>query len=178
MTIPPVEIRVNGRTIKYGDLSKFISSLPRNARGKATEHVAKFFAKRFYESDYTQPYKHVTRRSAYGGYRGHSPAGWKSDKQRRFVMARIRSGEFTPGAPQRSGAIAKGWKTRGSGVKTLLYNEAPGAVWVHDNRYQAMQPAMAGWPPTDDMIEENIDDAINDLALFIVEDFKMQMDRW
>jgi hypothetical protein len=178
MANPPVEIRVNGRRINYGDLSKFISSLPRNARGKATEHVSKFFMKLFYESDYTQPYKYITRRNAYGNYHGHNAAGWKSDKQRRFVMARIRSGEFTPGTPQRTNEIANGWKVRGAGISALLYNDAPGAVWVHDNQFQAMQPAMAGWPPTDDMIEENIDDALNDLALFIVDDFKMQMDRW
>jgi len=178
MADTPVEIKVNGRRIKYGDLEKFITSLPRNARGKATVHLVGFLAKRFYESDYTQPYKYISRRNAYGGYRGHDRAGWKSDKQRRFVMAKIREGKITPGTPNRSNKIAEGWKVRGSGVEAQLYNAAPGAVWVHDNNFQAMQPAMAGWPPTDDMIEENIDDALNDLTLFIIDDFKSQMNRW
>jgi hypothetical protein len=174
----PVEIKVNGRRIKYGDLQKFITSLPENSRAKATVHVSQFLVKRFYESDYTQPYRYISRKNAYGNYHGHNAGGWKSDKQRRFVMAKIRSGEFTPGSPNRSGAIAEGWKVRGKGGNSQIYNAAPGAVWVHDNDFQAMQPAMAGWPPTDDMIEENIDDAIIDLTNFIVDDFKMQMDKW
>jgi hypothetical protein len=49
------------------------------------------------------PYKYVSRESAYG-------YTFKSDKQRRYVMAKIRSGEITPGQENRTGRSEEAWQ--------------------------------------------------------------------
>ena len=45
-------------------------------------------------------YKYVSRKSAYG-------QTFSSDKQRRYVMAKIRSGEITPGRSNRSDKLSR-----------------------------------------------------------------------
>lgn len=196
---PPLEIKVGPRKITYGEFQKFISSLPIKSRGKATVHASHFLRQRFYESDYTQPYKYASRKMAYGNYRGHDGRGWKISgsspsgitysRQRAWFFWSVKNGRIPgwsfsggkishDGQPHRSGAIANGWEVTGKGVDTRIVNSAPGAVWVHDNKFQARQPALAGWTRLDDLIEENIDDAIEDTAYFIVMDFKRELSKW
>lgn len=89
------------------------------------------------------PYKYVSRASAYpdAPYR----PGYFSEKQFRFVMAKIRSGEFTPGSPQRTGELAKSWIKEGKGETAFLYNAAPYASFVIGDGTQARQPRGVGW---------------------------------
>jgi hypothetical protein len=89
------------------------------------------------------PYKRVRRATAYPNA-AYAP-GWFSRAQLRFVMARIRSGEITPGIPQRTGRLAASWDKVGSGEAAFLANRAPYASFVIGDGQQANQPRLVGW---------------------------------
>jgi hypothetical protein len=96
-------------------------------------------------------YKYVSRKAAYG-------KTFKSDKQRAYVMAKIRSGEIAPGSSHRSGALAAGWnyKLQGGGYGASVYNSVPYAGYVMGDGTQANQPRMVGWRMVADIVKTNI----------------------
>ena len=57
-----------------------------------------------------------------------APFVWSSEKQRRAVMAKYRSGE----AGGRTQELSRGWKVVGGGMKQIVANEVPYAVFVQD----------------------------------------------
>jgi len=101
------------------------------------------------------PYKYVSRASAYG-------ETFKSDKQRRYVMAKIKSGEITPGVENRTGSVSAGWgyKLQGAGYGSTISNSAPGAQWVYGDDSQAKQLGMVGHRKMSEVIKTNIDGAM------------------
>ena len=101
-------------------------------------------------------YKYVSRKSAYG-------QTFSSDKQRRYVMAKIRSGEITPGRSNRSDKLKSGWeyKLQGGGYGASIFNSVPYAKWVMGDSSQARQPAKVGWRTISAIISTNIKSAIN-----------------
>ena len=131
------------------DLAKFISEAPRLARGPMTEAAAKYLIgngrrglKRYY------PYKHVTRKRAY------PPSGWQSDRQRRYVMSRIRSGRIDPGVPHRTGRMQRGWVMTSSRTKTVVMNREKYTEYVM-GRGQANLNRLVGWRQVDSIIATN-----------------------
>ena len=101
------------------------------------------------------PYKHVTRKSAYG-------KTFVSDKQRRYVMAKIRSGEITPGYPKRTGKYQRAWKTTPQDAewsRVDVENASSGAEFV-GGANQARLNAMVGWKKAFDTVKDNIGAAI------------------
>jgi hypothetical protein len=97
-------------------------------------------------------YEYVSREEAYP-----EVGGFFSDAQRKYVMAKIRSGEMTPGSPQRTGAIANGWRMEGGGSDYVqLVNDAPGVEYVMGDGTQARQPRRAGWRTISEIIGTNI----------------------
>jgi len=59
------------------------------------------------------------------------PFVWSSEKQRRYVMAKISRGEWTG----RTQGLRKGWKPVGKGYKQIVVNEVPSAQFVQgDNQ--------------------------------------------
>jgi hypothetical protein len=68
------------------------------------------------------PYKHIARSSVF------RPT-FKSDKQRRFVMASIRSGSIEPGYPHRTGNYQRSWQRVGSGVASRIQGQLPHEGW-------------------------------------------------
>lgn len=96
-------------------------------------------------------YKYVTRKSAYG-------QTFSSDKQRRYVMAKIREGEITPGKPNRKGTLKAGWnwKPQGGGYGARIYNPVPYAHFVMGDSGQARQPAKVGWRKVMAVVSTNL----------------------
>ena len=102
-----------------------------------------------------QAYKYVSRERAYG-------QTFVSDKQRRFVMAKIASGEIDPGVPHRTGNTQRGYRlveTQG-GYRQSIQNAEKGAVYTRHDALQARLNALAGWRKTMDIISTNIKGAI------------------
>ena len=131
------------------NLAEFISSLPRNTRGLATEAAADYLiGDGRHGLKHYPPYKWVTRRRAYG-------KTFVSAKQRRYVMAMIRAGRIDPGAPHRTGIIQRGWRKEGRGAKVKIVNDARGVEWVHDDKKQARLNALVGWRKTSVITQSN-----------------------
>lgn len=88
------------------------------------------------------PYKYVSTAQA---------GGWKSDKQRRYVMAAIRRGEIS--VPyKRTQELSKKWKVLGTGRNQIIVNEVPYSKWVKDIKTQTQGHMLRGW----DVIQDDL----------------------
>ena len=97
-----------------------------------------------------QPYKYISLKKAYGGF--------ASDKQRRYVMARIREGSIDPGVPHRTGNTQRAWtmvETNG-GYGYTIKNPTEGAYFTASDEGQANLNALAGWRKVSKVIEDNL----------------------
>ena len=96
----------------------------------------------------------VNKQQAYIPYKYVSVAqsgGWKSERQRRYVMAAIRSGEIS--IPySRTQNLRKGWKTLGTGRNQIIVNEVPYSKWVKDIKTQSQGHMLRGW----DVIQDDL----------------------
>lgn len=105
------------------ELQDFFADLPRNVRGIATEAASDDLLGDGHRGLRHYPtYKYITRRSAFG-------KPFASDRQRRFVMAQIRSGRIEPGFPHRTGNYQRSWRREGSGVSSVIIGELPHEGW-------------------------------------------------
>lgn len=98
------------------------------------------------------PYAHVTFKNAYGG--------WFSDKQRRYVMARIREGTITPGKANRSQQFAREWDVLGYGRNSIIVNQTPYGPYLVGDTEQARMPQKIGWKKLGDTIKERMEQII------------------
>jgi len=98
----------------------------------------------------THPYKQTTRKAVYGRQ-------WESDKQRAYVMSKIKSGEIVLGQRQRSPTDASSGyavkETRG-GYGATITNEKPGAFW---SRVWNKWPR---WRTVNKVVDDNIKGAM------------------
>jgi hypothetical protein len=93
------------------------------------------------------PYRYVSRKTAY------PPTGWFSDKQRRYVMAKIASGDIQ--IPyRRTQSLRNSWETLGYGVNQIVVNENPAAIYAYDDKRQARQLGLVGWKKIGDTLKE------------------------
>ena len=134
----------------------FIGEYARVFRGIITEAVADYLigdevtpGTYYHGLGHYPPYKYVSRKSAYG-------KTFQSDKQRRYIMARIREGSIEPGYPHRFGTIQRGWQKGGTGAKAYIFNQAKGVEFVHGDDTQARQPAAVGWRRVSIIIKTNL----------------------
>ena len=96
-------------------------------------------------------YKYITMQQAYGGF--------VSDKQRRYVMMKIRSGEIDPGVPHRTGEFQRGWQYVTSPNSIKVTNDTPYGKYLMGDQ-QANMPRMGGWRQMMDVINSNLQGAI------------------
>lgn len=100
-----------------------------------------------------KPYKHVPIRKV---------GGFKSDAQRRFVMAMINEGKIRPGVPNRSFKSQNSWDliARNNGYRPVIVGEGEGNVYTRSDKLQSKLNALAGWRKVSDIISTNIHGAI------------------
>ena len=137
-------------------LQAFFKKLPAEARKIAAPAVATYLiGDDAHGLKHYVGYRYVSRKSAYG-------QTFSSDKQRRYVMAKIREGEITPGSPRRTNALKRGWayKLQGGGYGASIYNPVPYAGYVMGDATQARQPAKVGWRTMMAVVNTNINGAI------------------
>ena len=114
------------------ELAAKLDQLPDNAADFGVEYANEYVLNM--QRTYV-PYKHVSVAQA---------GGWKSDKQRRYVMAKIRSGEIS--VPyNRTQTLRKGWKLVGKGRNQIIANEVSYAKYVKDIRSQSQGHMLRGW---------------------------------
>ena len=140
-------------------LQALLKDLPQGAIGVAGEAVAHYLLGEDTGGGYTHglkhyvPYKYVTMNQAYGGF--------VSDKQRRYVMARINEGSIDPGAPHRTGELQRGWHHTPSSHGSIwtLSNRTPYADYVMGGRQSSMHN-LIGWRTAGAVIVSNLSGAI------------------
>jgi hypothetical protein len=142
------------------ELQAFFKSLPLRARGIAAEATSDDLIgdgsrglKRY------PPYKYIHRSSVY------RPT-FKSERQRRFVMAGIRSGRIDPGYPHRTGTYQRSWQRTGSGVGSRIQGELPHAGWP-DKLAKRI-----GWRESMEIIKSNLAHAVRHAESVISKYFK------
>jgi len=166
----PLDIKYQGRKIRsLAGIKEAIDQLPRRLRGKALEVGAKYLIKRY---KLYPRYKEVARKNAYP-----EVGGFFSDKQRRFVMAGIRNGTIQPGSPHRTRALKNDWRIVGRGVALSIVNENPAAVFAYHPLYQARQLEMVGWRNVEIMTEENIDDTVLEIEVYVYNEMGNELDK-
>lgn len=127
------------------ELMRVLSDMPTAIQDAVIPDMAEYLRDRMRQYS---PYQYVSYKSAYGG--------WKSDKQRRYVMAAIRRGDITPGVPRRTQTLANGWQVIGNDRNAILANEVPYSPYVQgeSSGQQARLPALAGWQGIDKVIPQ------------------------
>jgi len=147
-----IKFRVSG----VKEFKEFIKTVPRGVKIAAMREIATYIIGNDARGLKHYPaYKHVTRKEAYG-------RTFVSDKQRRYVMAKIRSGEITPGTPQRNNNYKRNWGFREQNSdwrRVDIENKAPHAGWV-GGLNQARLNAKVGWRKYTEIVRTNINGAI------------------
>lgn len=131
------------------ELRTLLAKVPDAVGGEAVDEVNKYLVNVLKQYP---PYKHVKYKDAYGG--------WKSEKQRRYVMARISEGTITPGYANRSQEFSRGWKTVDKGINSLIVNEVPYGRYLMGDTTQARMMGMIGWDRITFIIRERMPEII------------------
>jgi hypothetical protein len=93
-------------------------------------------------------YRYVSRARAYP-----EVGGWFSDKQRRYVMARIREGSIkTPYS--RTQMFRNAWRIKGNGQSALIVNESPVGEYLMGDGTQSRMAILGGWERVDRILED------------------------
>lgn len=96
--------------------------------------------------------------------RPHYPLAWTSERQRRFVMAKLRRENNLP--YQRTGRMVAAWRTEtapiDAGIAIMISNNSPAAPYVVGNRQQRYH-RQTGWYQVDDKVLELSEYTTNEL---------------
>lgn len=133
------------------ELKKKLGKLPTEAQDAGADEVYDYLLNvlRGYP-----PYKYVSRATGYDGQ------PWFSEKQRRYVMAAINRGDITPGSPNRTQIMSKGWKKHGTGRQAFLANEVPYAQYLMGDDTQSRHMQKIGWKTLAEVTKERLDKII------------------
>ena len=92
------------------------------------------------------PYKHVTMKQA---------GGWKSDKQRKYVMAKIREGSIIPGKSRRSNKLRDNWKIKVNKLSAQVHNQSTYGPYVQGGGDdQSRMHDLIGWKTVETIADE------------------------
>lgn len=100
-----------------------------------------------------QPYRSITRKSVYG-------SSFKTDKQRRWFFAALRSGEIH--VPyNRTQELRGSWKTAGDGRQQFVYSEdMPKAQYVMQDGHQNQLLKKMGWKTVETRMKERMSEIV------------------
>jgi len=143
-----MQIRFIPRGVK--EVQAFLWSIPRGMKKSVLGAMTKYFiGNQSHGLAHYSQYKYVTRKKAYG-------QTFVSDKQRRYVMARIREGSIDPGVPHRTGRGQRGWEmietTRGYTIK----NPEKSMYFSMSDKGQANLNRLAGWKTVSEKVASNM----------------------
>jgi hypothetical protein len=124
----PVKIYITG----YDTLWERMKRLPKEACNAAVEEANKYIVNQMQ----VQPPKPT------------QPFVWTSDKQRRYVMAKISEGGYTG----RTQALRNSWKTEGKGYEQIVISDSPYAQFVQDTN-QILGHKINGWVTVNQMLK-------------------------
>ena len=130
------------------ELQAWLSSLANGVRDEATRAVAEYLVgDESHGLKHYPPYKHVPYSSI---------GGFKSDKQRRYVMARIREGSITPGMSASNGYMRDAWSYKAQGSRYEIKNDTAYAKYLVGPGSQSLHSQRQGWRITVQTIKDNL----------------------
>jgi hypothetical protein len=146
-------------------VQSFLKSVPRGALKVALEAFTEYIVGNdAHGLKHTEPYKFASRKSAYG-YTGAKfengkpvPAGYFSKEQYRYVMAKIASGEITPGSPRANrGESSKAWRFTPiqGGYNYRISNDKIAQYWARDDYGQPRQIAKTNLRKVSKVLADN-----------------------
>jgi hypothetical protein len=90
--------------------------------------------------------------------------GFVSDKQRRYVMARIREGTIKPGFPASTGYFADKWTYSAKGSYFEIKNPTPYGEYLVGDFKQSLHSKKQGWRTITKNIQDNLQGAFRHAA--------------
>ena len=132
-------------------VNAYLKKVPRGTIPEAIEGVAEYIVgDSRHGLKHDDPYKQTTRKRVYG-------QTFKSDAQRKYVMAAIKSGEIkigvrTPNPTEASSGYKH--KMTNNGYNASISNEKPGAYWTRVWR------GWTNWRSTNKVVSDNIKGAL------------------
>lgn len=133
------------------NVQAFLRALPLGTKTVAGRAVAEYLVGDVSHGlRHYPPYKHVPY-SEIGGF--------KSDKQRRYVMARIREGTIDPGISASTGYFRDAWQISGEAPRYNIVNDVAYAGFLVGNAEQSLHSQKQGWRKISQTIADNIDGA-------------------
>ena len=140
-------------TVKNADkVSAWIKSLPRGVKAAAMRAISEYIVgDERHGLRHDVSYKYVSRKQAY------PPTGWQSDKQRRYVMAALKSGEIKIGRQNTPTNMSKTWRWEQDNSqwdRTKIAGKLP------FDRFPSRHNMLAGWRHYTEVIQTNLKGAI------------------
>lgn len=132
-------------------VNSFLASVPRGALRVVLQAFTDYvIGNDAHGLRHNEPYKYVTRASAYG-------VSFFTPKQRRWFFWALREGKIDPGSGVRTGTTSKAWKAvpMNGGYQMKITNDTPGGYYTRDDKGQARQPAKVGWRKTMQVVADN-----------------------
>jgi hypothetical protein len=130
------------------ELRAWLKALPNNIKEIAARAVAEYLV-----GDESHGLKH------YPNY-AHVPwsqvGGFVSDKQRRYVMARIREGSIEPGVSSSNGYFRDAWQYKAQGSRYVITNDVGYAKYLVGPGSQSRRAIAQGWRTTVQNISDNM----------------------
>ena len=132
------------------EVQAWLKSLAKEVQKAATEAVAKYIVgDETHGLKHYPPYKHVPWADI---------GGFVSDKQRRYVMARIREGSITPGVSQSNGYLREAWQYKTQGTAYQITNDVSYAKYLVGGQ-QSRRAIAQGWRFFMDTVKSNLQGA-------------------
>jgi len=130
------------------ELQAFLKKLPRGSLRVGLRAFSEYvLGNERHGLRHTEPYKYVTRKSAYG-------ITFFTEKQRRWFWA---NGGPDMIGNNRTGESAKAWTLveKQGGYQISLYNPTRAAYYTRNDKGQARQPAKVGWRKVSAVVAAN-----------------------
>lgn len=153
-------------------VKKYLASLPRGVTFVALKAISEWLVGDSQSGlRHPEPYKFVTRKSAYGftGAKFENgkpvPAGYFSKEQFRYVAWKTKGFTQNMGsASNRTGKSTEAWtftpQEKGKNYSFRLVNDTAGGYWTRSDRYQARQLGKVGWWKVAKVVAKNLPSAI------------------
>ena len=144
-------IQLNIKNI--AQIRQFLNDLPPGVKNVGNEAATKYVVGDMSHGlKHYVPYKYISVKQA---------GGWRSDRQRRYVMMMIKRGEIDPGYPHRTGAMQRAWDyKREGGSNFRISNPLDYVKYVMGDTEQSRGHKLRGWRKVSAVVKNNIDGAI------------------
>jgi hypothetical protein len=123
-----------------------LKNLPQDIQDAAVDEINKYLVNVMQTGQPSPNY--VTRKAAYG-------VSFFTERQRRWFFANLNEGNID--VPyKRTQGLRNAWHVEGSGARSFVVNDAPGAAYVMGDETQSRHEKMVGWPTVGALLKKSL----------------------